>query len=162
MIEAGDGREAISLYRQSRPDAVVLDINMPVINGLEALKQIRHIDPQARVAMLSAFGQHQLVVQAIKAGARDFILKPFAPSRLEQAVRKLLEQAEYDRLDAEPQPTSPDKYGPHVWLHVGQQPLPARLPPLPPPTVRTLGTTNAVHRCPTGRPCTFRGCLLSR
>jgi len=88
--EAANGLEAIERYKATRPDAVLLDITMPEMDGLTALKEIRQIDPSARVAMVTAMGQQGIVVEALKSGARDFILKPFQPERLLDALQKLL------------------------------------------------------------------------
>jgi len=90
VIEAENGRLAVEVYARERPDAVLLDITMPEMDGLEALTEIRKIDPAARVAMLTAMGQQSIVMDAIKRGARDFVVKPFAPDRVLCAVGKLL------------------------------------------------------------------------
>ena len=90
VIEAENGRLAVEVYSRERPDAVLLDITMPEMDGLEALTAIRAIDPTARVAMLTAMGQQSIVMDAIKRGARDFVIKPFAPDRVLGAVGKLL------------------------------------------------------------------------
>jgi two-component system chemotaxis response regulator CheY len=90
VIEAENGRVAVESYGRERPDAVLMDITMPEMDGLEALTEIRRIDPQARVAMLTAMGQQSIVMDAIKRGARDFVVKPFAPDRVLGAVTKLL------------------------------------------------------------------------
>jgi len=80
--EAGDGKEAIAQYRKLRPDLVLLDITMPNLDGTEALKAILAEDPQAQVVMITALGQKDQVLNAIKAGARDFIIKPFDHDRV--------------------------------------------------------------------------------
>jgi two-component system, chemotaxis family, chemotaxis protein CheY len=90
VVEASDGSEAVELYQSAKPDAVLLDITMPKMDGLTALKEIRKLDPNARVAMLTAMGQQAIVIEAVKAGARDFVVKPFDASRVVQAVEKLL------------------------------------------------------------------------
>ncbi|MGQ9554353.1 MAG: response regulator [Anaerolineae bacterium] len=90
VMEAENGRLAVEAYRQARPDAVLMDITMPEMDGLTALKEIRQIDPQARVAMLTALGQQGIVIEAIKAGAKDFIVKPFEQDRVLDALHKLL------------------------------------------------------------------------
>jgi two-component system chemotaxis response regulator CheY len=87
---AENGREAITKYAEWRPDAVLMDITMPEMDGLAALKEIRKIDPLARVAMVTAMGQQAIVMEALKAGAKDFVLKPFQPDRMIAALQKLL------------------------------------------------------------------------
>jgi two-component system chemotaxis response regulator CheY len=90
VIEAGNGVEAVQKYTEARPDAVLLDVTMPEMDGLEALRRIKSVDPNARVAMVTAMGQQAIVMEALKAGARDFVLKPFQPDRILGAVRKIL------------------------------------------------------------------------
>lgn len=90
VLEAANGREAVEVYQAHRPDAVLMDITMPEMDGLEALRAIRAIDPQARVAMLTAMGQQAIVIEAIKCGARDFVVKPFERERVLAAVAKLI------------------------------------------------------------------------
>jgi two-component system, chemotaxis family, chemotaxis protein CheY len=90
VVEAENGRLAVEAYAREKPDAVLMDITMPEMDGLEALAEIRKIDPAARVAMLTAMGQQSIVMDAIKRGARDFVVKPFAPDRVLGAVSKLL------------------------------------------------------------------------
>ncbi len=90
VFEAENGRLAVEVYSRERPDAVLLDITMPEMDGLEALSEIRRLDPSARVAMLTAMGQQSIVMDAIKRGARDFVVKPFAPDRVLASVSKLL------------------------------------------------------------------------
>ena len=90
MFEAGDGARAVKMYEELRPDLVLLDVMMPVMDGLTALREIRRIDPQARVAMLTAEGQISVVLEARKAGARDFVVKPCPTDRLLAAVEKAL------------------------------------------------------------------------
>lgn len=88
VAEASNGREAVELYEQYKPDLVFMDITMPEMDGLEALKAIRAKDPNAKVVMCTAMGQKQTVVEAIQAGAKDFIVKPFQPERIMEAVQK--------------------------------------------------------------------------
>lgn len=90
VVEAENGRLALEAYKRDRPDAVLMDITMPEMDGLEALEEIRKVDPEARIAMLTAMGQQSIVLDAIKRGARDFVVKPFAPDRVLAAVSKLL------------------------------------------------------------------------
>ena len=90
--EAADGLEAVEKFKTLRPDLVLLDITMPNMNGLEAMRKIFAIDPRARVIMCSALGQQNLIVEAIKAGVKDFIVKPFKPERILSAIAKALKQ----------------------------------------------------------------------
>jgi two-component system, chemotaxis family, chemotaxis protein CheY len=89
--EASNGEQAITQYQDTRPDVVLMDITMPGMDGLTALKKIREIDSAARVIICSALGQQQLIVQAIQLGAKDFIVKPFQPQRVVAALKKALD-----------------------------------------------------------------------
>ena len=86
--EAADGVEAVEKFELLRPDVVVLDITMPRMNGLEAMKRIFEIDPEARIVICSALGQQKLILEAIRAGVCDFIVKPFKPQRILSAIEK--------------------------------------------------------------------------
>lgn len=88
-VEAQNGLEAVEQYRKEKPDAVMLDITMPDMDGLEALRQLMQLDGDAKVAMVTAMGQQSIVMEAIKAGAKDFVVKPFDPNRVLAAVQKL-------------------------------------------------------------------------
>ena len=88
--EAGDGVEAVAQYQALKPEVTTLDITMPEKDGLAALKEIIALDPGARVVMCSALGQESKVLESIKAGARDFVIKPFPPGRVQEAVEKAL------------------------------------------------------------------------
>ncbi|MFB5191440.1 response regulator [Alicyclobacillus fastidiosus] len=88
--EAADGAQAVERYQELKPDLVTMDITMPEVDGIEALKRIRAIDPQARVIVCSAMGQQAMVIDAIQAGAKDFIVKPFQADRVIEAVQKAL------------------------------------------------------------------------
>jgi len=90
VIEAENGIQAIEKYQSESPDAVLMDISMPEMDGLNALRAIRELDPSARVAMLTAMGQQNVVIEAIKSGAKDFIVKPFEPDRILKSLSKLL------------------------------------------------------------------------
>jgi two-component system, chemotaxis family, chemotaxis protein CheY len=90
VIEAENGIQAVEKYQIESPDAVLMDISMPEMDGLNALRAIRELDPTARVAMLTAMGQQNVVIEAIKAGAKDFIVKPFEPDRVLKSLSKLL------------------------------------------------------------------------
>jgi len=88
--EAETGVQAVERYRQLKPDLVTMDIVMPDLGGIEAVREIIKFDPAARILMCSAMGQQALVVEAIQAGARDFVVKPFQPSRVLEAVQRVL------------------------------------------------------------------------
>jgi two-component system chemotaxis response regulator CheY len=90
VIEASNGAEAVSAYKKSRPDAVLLDITMPDMDGLAALKELLKIDPSARISMCSAMGQQGMVIESLKAGAIDFVVKPFDVARVMDAVKKMI------------------------------------------------------------------------
>ena len=87
--EAGDGAEAVALYDRLRPDLVTMDLVMPVMGGLEALRQIRARDPQAQVVVVTALDQKQALMDSIREGAIDFIVKPFERQRVLNLLAKL-------------------------------------------------------------------------
>ena len=88
--EAENGAIAVEKYNELTPDLVIMDITMPELNGIEALKQIKEKNADAKVIMCSAMGQQSMVIEAIQAGAKDFIVKPFQADRVCEAVRKVL------------------------------------------------------------------------
>ena len=88
--EASDGAQALEKYKELKPDLVTMDITMPEMDGIQALKEIRANDTGAKVIMCSAMGQQAMVIDAIQAGARDFIVKPFQAERVIEAIRKAL------------------------------------------------------------------------
>jgi two-component system chemotaxis response regulator CheY len=88
--EAGNGVEAVERFQELRPDLTTLDITMPEKDGIQALKEILSFDPAARVVMCSALGQESKVLESIKAGAKDFVVKPFQADRVLEAVGKAL------------------------------------------------------------------------
>lgn len=88
--EAENGVEAIELFVREKPDLVTLDITMPEKNGIEALKEIKLEYPDAKIIMCSAMGQQKMVVEAIEAGAKDFIVKPFDENRVIEAISRVL------------------------------------------------------------------------
>ncbi len=90
VMEAENGVDAVRKYQEWQPDVVLMDITMPEMDGLAALKEIRKLDPAAKVAMVTAMGQQAIVMEALKAGAKDFVLKPFQPERVLSALQKLL------------------------------------------------------------------------
>ncbi|MHC6179275.1 response regulator [Clostridium sp. JNZ X4-2] len=87
--EANNGIKAVELYKKEKPDVVTMDITMPDMDGIEAVKAIKALDPAAKIIMCSAMGQQTMVMDAIKAGARDFIVKPFQPDRVLEAINKV-------------------------------------------------------------------------
>jgi len=89
LHEAADGLQAVEKYDEIKPDIVFMDITMPNMDGLEALKTIKGKDPSAIVVMCSAMGQESMVIEAIKTGARDFIVKPFKPDRIMKTLSSL-------------------------------------------------------------------------
>lgn len=90
VAEAANGKEGVEQYIKARPDIVTMDIIMPEMGGIEAVREIIKEDKNARILMVSAMGQQQLVVEAIQAGAKDFIVKPFESSRVLTAVERML------------------------------------------------------------------------
>lgn len=88
--EAQTGKEAVQLYTQLKPDLVTMDIVMPDMGGIDAVRAIIKEDGTAKILMCSAMGQQALVIEAIQAGARDFVVKPFQPSRVLEAVQRVL------------------------------------------------------------------------
>ncbi|MFD6443267.1 response regulator [Peribacillus sp. NPDC060186] len=89
--EGENGEEAIELYRKLNPDLVTMDITMPIMSGLDAVKEIKNDFPYAKVIMCSVLGQQKMVVEAIEAGAKDFIVKPFDESRVLDAINRVLD-----------------------------------------------------------------------
>lgn len=88
--EAENGAIAVEKYKEVQPDLVLMDITMPEMDGIQALKAIKGLDPQATVIMCSAMGQQAMVIEAIQSGARDFIVKPFQADRVLEAVKKVV------------------------------------------------------------------------
>jgi two-component system chemotaxis response regulator CheY len=88
--EAENGKEAVELFKQHKPDLVTMDIIMPEMNGIEALKKIKSIEPNAKVIMCTAVGQEQMVKAAIKLGAKGYIIKPFQAPKVIEEVKKVL------------------------------------------------------------------------
>ena len=88
--EASNGREAVELYNQYKPDLVTMDITMPIMSGLDAVKEIIPANPDANIIMMTALGQQRIIVEAIEAGAKDFITKPFEKNQLKTVVDNIL------------------------------------------------------------------------
>ena len=88
--EAENGAKAIEKYNETKPDLVLMDITMPEMDGIQALKKIKESDPKAMVIMCSAMGQQAMVIESIQSGAKDFIVKPFQADRVLEAVKKVV------------------------------------------------------------------------
>jgi two-component system chemotaxis response regulator CheY len=88
--EAENGRQALHAYLAAEPDIVLLDIAMPVMDGLTALKKLRMLNPRVPVVMCSALGEQDMIVRAIQLGARDFVVKPFRPERVVSAIERVI------------------------------------------------------------------------
>lgn len=88
--EADNGKVAVQMYNELKPDVVTMDITMPEMDGIAAVKEIKAADPSAKVVMVSAMGQQAMVIEAIRSGAADFIVKPFQPDRVLEALGKAL------------------------------------------------------------------------
>ena len=89
VAEAGNGREAVKAYHEAHPDLTIMDITMPEMDGIAAVREIIGQDPAARIIMCSALGQMELIIEALEAGGRDFVVKPFLPDKVLEAVRKV-------------------------------------------------------------------------
>jgi two-component system, chemotaxis family, chemotaxis protein CheY len=90
VFQAENGVKAVATYKDIHPDVVLMDVTMPEMDGLTALKEIVGFDSKARVIMLTALGQESVVLEAVKSGARDFVVKPFEQERVMKAITKLL------------------------------------------------------------------------
>ena len=88
--EAENGLKAVEKYTETKPDLVLMDITMPEMDGIQALKKIKELDSGATVIMCSAMGQQAMVIESIQAGAKDFIVKPFQADRVIEAVKKVV------------------------------------------------------------------------
>ncbi len=86
--EAENGLKAVEKYAETQPDLVLMDITMPEMDGIQALRKIKESDPNASIVMCSAMGQQAMVIESIQSGAKDFIVKPFQPDRVLEAVKK--------------------------------------------------------------------------
>lgn len=92
IAEASNGNEAVTMYNKYKPDFITMDIVMPEKGGIEAARQILDGDKNAKIIMISAMGHEQLLMEAINAGARDYILKPFSPEDITRAIEKLFQE----------------------------------------------------------------------
>ena len=88
--EAEDGLQAVEKYAEMKPDLVTMDITMPNMDGITAIKKIMESDPSAKIVVVSAMGQKALVIEALNSGAKDFIVKPFQPDRIVEALQKVV------------------------------------------------------------------------
>lgn len=88
--EAANGRESIEMFLKTRPDVVTMDITMPEMDGITAVKEIKKLDSSANVIMCTAMGQKSMVLEAVAAGAKDFIVKPFQPDKVVEAIQKIV------------------------------------------------------------------------
>ena len=88
--EASNGKESVELYQKTQPDLVTMDITMPEMDGISAVREIKKNDPNATIIMCTAMGQKNMVMEAVAAGAKDFIVKPFQPEKVIEAVQKLI------------------------------------------------------------------------
>lgn len=91
VAEAANGEEAVRMYQAAAPDLVTMDITMPDMDGIQAVKKIRALDPSARIIMCSAMAQQKLVIDAITSGAKDFISKPFHEDKVKETINKVLQ-----------------------------------------------------------------------
>jgi two-component system chemotaxis response regulator CheY len=89
--EAENGARALEKYKETLPDLVIMDITMPEVDGIQAVKNIKSIDGNAKIIMCSAMGQQAMVIESIQAGAKDFIVKPFQADRVVDAVKRIIE-----------------------------------------------------------------------
>ena len=88
--DASNGTEAVEKYKELKPDLVTMDITMPDMDGIQAVKEIKKIDPNAKIVMCSAMGQKMMVLEAIEAGAVNFIVKPFDEPKVKEVIKKVL------------------------------------------------------------------------
>lgn len=88
--EAENGLMAVEKYKELQPDLVIMDITMPEMDGIQAVREIKKINPNAKIMMCSAMGQQAMVIESIQAGARDFVVKPFQADRVIEAVKKII------------------------------------------------------------------------
>ena len=88
--EAGDGQDAVYKFKELQPDLITMDLTMPVMDGISAIREILKIDGHAKIIVVSAMGQKSLVIDALNAGAKDFVVKPFQPDRILEAVQKIV------------------------------------------------------------------------
>ncbi len=90
VFEAGNGQQALELYPDLKPDLTLMDITMPGMDGIETVRQLKKLDPTVKVIMISSLGHDSLIMEALTAGAKEFVIKPFDPIKLGETIRKLL------------------------------------------------------------------------
>jgi two-component system chemotaxis response regulator CheY len=90
VLEAGDGQEGVEQYKNNKPDMVLMDITMPIMDGITAVQEIKKHDPNAVVVMCSALGQQSMVMNSVKAGAKDFIVKPYQPEKILEIIKRFI------------------------------------------------------------------------
>ena len=90
VLEAGDGQEGVEQYKSNKPDMVLMDITMPIMDGITAVQEIKKHDPDAVVVMCSALGQQTMVMNSVKAGAKDFIVKPYQPEKILETIKRFI------------------------------------------------------------------------
>ncbi|MDN5294308.1 MAG: two-component system, chemotaxis family, chemotaxis protein CheY [Eubacteriales bacterium] len=90
VIEAENGKDGVEKYEKEKPDLVLMDITMPVMDGITAVEEIKKRDPNAIIVMCSALGQQNMVLAAVKAGAKDFIVKPYQPDKILSTVKRFV------------------------------------------------------------------------
>lgn len=90
VLEAGDGQEGVEQYKNNKPDLVLMDITMPVMDGITAVQEIKKHDPNAVIVMCSALGQQTMVMNSVKAGAKDFIVKPYQPEKILDTIKRFV------------------------------------------------------------------------
>lgn len=88
--QAEDGTKGVAMYKELKPDVVTMDITMPVMDGVEALRQIKEFDPKARVVMVTAAGQKNKIIDALKLGVDDFLTKPYEPEEIISTIKKIV------------------------------------------------------------------------
>ncbi|MBI4743703.1 MAG: response regulator [Actinobacteria bacterium] len=91
--EAASGLEAVERFKEVKPDLITMDITMPEMDGIEAVRNIRKIDSEVKILMVSAMGQQKLIIESLEAGANDFIVKPFQPAKVIEIIEKVLSRA---------------------------------------------------------------------
>lgn len=136
--EAANGKDAISQYAQLRPDIVLMDLQMPEMNGTDAIREILRIDPEAVILVCTASNQQDLVEGAMEAGAKGYLMKPFNPDRLNKVIEKYAvpylrpkETVEEEAASAELAETGPTEAAEAVEAAAAEQPAAAAIPPVP-------------------------------